>query len=114
MHVSNAGQQPPDRLLHLRVEVDWIDHLHVGMGFGDVGQRLANILETFAEVLAPVAGDQHQALGRVKKTEVFFKLLPHESIGNYFFAHLQQRVNHGVSGDMDFFRRHTFVQQIAA
>ena len=74
MDVGFAVEGPVDRLRDVGVKVDRIDDFNV-VAAGELGQGGANILETGAEILAPVPGHQDQPPGRVQGRKAAFLLL---------------------------------------
>jgi len=60
-HVGKAGQHPVRRAEHVGVTVDRVDELYVGAR-GQQRQRSQDAIEARPEILAAVAGDQHQPL----------------------------------------------------
>ncbi len=68
MHIRGVAQDAADRLLDLRVEVNWIDHLHTRLT-GNVYQGVADGFKASPEIFAPVSSHQHQTFDRIEKRE---------------------------------------------
>ena len=80
----------------------------------NVCQRLANVLKTFAKVLAPMARHQNQAPPRLKESKALRKLCLDLLIVAQFFDYDQQSIDHGVASDMNGVSGNTFAQQVVA
>ena len=59
VNVRLVRQHAIHRCLDLRIQVHRVDKLHIGVAQGKVGEGLADVAETIAEILPPMAGDQH-------------------------------------------------------
>ncbi len=52
-------EQPVDVLQHVRIEVHRIDEAMIREALGQRRDRLADLFDALAEILAAVAGDEH-------------------------------------------------------
>ncbi|KQX94909.1 hypothetical protein ASD34_22660 [Variovorax sp. Root473] len=62
VYVAYLGEQAVHGLLHLRIEVDWIDHLDVLMILSDACQCFTDALKASTEIFPPMTSDKHNAL----------------------------------------------------
>ncbi|MNT30937.1 hypothetical protein D3C72_1667540 [compost metagenome] len=80
VHVGQAGQLAHDHAAHLRIQVYWIDDLQVRAP-SQFGQRRADVPETVAKALAPVARHQQQPAVRVEPVVAGLQLAGQRSAG---------------------------------
>ncbi len=90
-----AAESFLNHALDLRVEVDGVDDLRIA-ALCNHADRVANPRETVAKTLAPMAGDEHQFLSRVKLEIERGKLIASQAVCN-----MQQRINAGIAGHFD-------------
>ncbi len=62
MNVFVAAEQSQYRLLHIGVEVNWVDKLHFRENISQLSDGCANLLEALAEILSSVASDKRHRL----------------------------------------------------
>ena len=84
------------------------------MAPGGGGERPADPLETGAEALAAVAGDEKDAPARIEEAEAGIELPAQRSICLYACDHPEQRVDDRIAGHLHRFRRHTFGEEVGA
>ena len=97
-----------DGLAHVGIEVHRIDEIHVGIFLAEVFHCRDHRDETFAEVLAAVAGDQHQLASVVKAGDVVAcgledvdLLIGKGLVALELIDHHMEGVDDGVAGDED-------------
>ncbi len=114
MRAGEVAEQAAHRFLHPRVEVHRVDQLHPGVGLDQGAQSPANPLETGAEVLPPVAGDEHELFVRIEKGEPRGHLPLQAGVRAQPPDHGEQGVDHGIAGDQDAVRGHPLGKQVVA
>ena len=80
--------------------------------FRDAAERDADVFEALAETFAAVARDQNQFFGGVQKIEAARQAFRQARICLDFLGGFQQRIDHGVAGDIDVFCRYCFGEQV--
>ncbi|KPW52018.1 hypothetical protein ALO86_100988 [Pseudomonas syringae pv. berberidis] len=112
VHVGQFAQVLGHRPQHIGVQVYRIDNLHI-VAFGQLGQRLADIQEAIAEILATMPCDHQNLALRHQKRELAIKCVAQLAVAVDSLSGQLQRVDHGVAGH----KRHTlqaFAQHVAA
>ena len=102
--VFEFAQASADDRLHVRVEMHWVDEEVVRVPGGERGERVADLLEAAAEVLAAVAGDEDKRARAKVGADRFAEAIGERRLNGRIRlpAELhEQGVDHGVAGDDD-------------
>ncbi|MNO70130.1 hypothetical protein D3C76_610020 [compost metagenome] len=112
MDVGDADQQAVDGFAHIRIEVDRVDDINLGVLLGNFHQGLADALETVAEVFPAVTGHEDDLAVQAQVREGFGSFCLEGRIFVQAGDYVQQCIDNGISGHDDGFRRDAFAQQI--
>ena len=107
MDVASLSQQPMNGIPDVWIQVNWIYEVFVGKAIRQAANRPANVSQPLPKTLAAVARDQDDAT-TVKKPVLALPSLAATQLPTYG---LNQCVDHGVTGDPDGLRGHSFGQQ---
>ena len=106
-----------DGLAHVGIEVHGVDEVYVGIFLREVFHCRHHTDETVAEVLATVAGDEHEFFAIPEAGYVVagsgkhrLLLLGEGAVALELLHHPMQGVNHGVAGDENLSLRHLLTE----
>jgi hypothetical protein len=111
--VADRGQDLFYRALHIRIEMDRINHHHIAKRLHHVPQGPANVFKAGPEIFPAMAGDQNQPFA-IQAQAIF---LVEKPLPVFFFCfnptgNNLQGIDHRIAGDPDALGQYAFGQQV--
>ncbi|WBI97869.1 hypothetical protein PALA52_01802 [Pseudomonas aeruginosa] len=101
MNITDTGEKPIHWFPHVRIQVNRVDDIDLGVISGDLGQSPADSLETSSEAFAAMAGNEDELARGIEKLGRSSRLASKRHIVSQPLDDAQQCIDNGISRHND-------------